>query len=983
MRRIGRIFTAWLRALLPAALLAALMSGMYARGNGRAQSPQDLAAAVLQQMTPKERIGQLFLVTFQGMAVGENTAIDDLIRNHHIGGVALLAKNDNIITGAKNPQAAIDELQAMVTTLQKKEWDASQTEVEDPNSGISRTPMYAPLLIGVSQEGDGYPYDQILSGITTLPSAMAIGATWSPDLAADVGRVQGSELASLGVNLLMGPTLDVLDSPHLETSNNLSTRAFGGDPYWVGKLGQAYIQGVHQGASGRVAVAAKHFPGHGSADRLPEEEVATVRKSLDELISFDLAPFVTITGGAPSSDGSADALLTSHIRYQGLQGNIRSATRPVSFDPQALALLFQQPGLSTWRANGGVMVSDDLGNQAVRRFYDQTSQTFDARRVALNAFLAGNDILYIADFSSASEPNSYTEAIRTLDFFTQKYRDDPAFAQRVDDSALRILMLKARLYPGFSLDDVLAATKTQPVTAADGRTPDQIVFSVAQRAATLLSPSQAELDVTIPDPPNLNDRIVFITDTRTYQACSDCPAEPELEMNALQDAVVRLYGPQAASQVVINNLSSYSLDDLERLLNKNPVGAPLEQSLERAGWIVFGMLNEDANLPSFHTLRRALNERPDLFQQKRVIVFGFGAPYYLDATDISKLSAYYALYSKASAFLDVAAYLLFDELNPTGASPVSAPGIRYDLNEALFPDSSQAIGLFFDIAAVTVISGTTTPEPSAPVFRPGDVIPLRTGIILDHNRNPVPDGTPVTFIFSLTGDPNSIRQSEVTRDGVARTTFAVNTTGALEIRAESESARSDILRVDIPSPGGETATAVVASPTPEPSQTPVTPVVPPTPMPTEAPEQAEPDEPMRLGLADWGLAVLIAAGLGFLAYRMAAYLGYVRWGIRAALLALVGGLAAYSYLAALAATDPASLSEPIKLRVLASALVGGLAGLAATAAWRYALVKAAITGPLPEAPQADSSRPRGPARFHSAAEDDDNVTIHDVSDEDA
>jgi hypothetical protein len=154
-------------------------------------------------------------------------------------------------------------------------------------------------------------------------------------------------------------------------------------------------------------------------------------------------------------------------------------------------------------------------------------------------------------------------------------------------------------------------------------------------------------------------------------------------------------------------------------------------------------------------------------------------------------------------------------------------------------------------------------------------------------------------------------------------------------------------------------------------------------MPTEPPAQTGADEPLRLGLADWGLAVLIAIGLGFLAYRMAAYLGYVRWGIRAALLALVGGLAAYSYLAALAASNPQTLSEPVKLRVLVSTLAGGLAGLLAAAGWRYALIKAAITGPLPEAPQSDSSRQRSPAKFRSAAEDENNSPNHDVADEDA
>jgi beta-N-acetylhexosaminidase len=225
-----------------------------------------------------------------------------------------------------------------------------------------------------------------------------------------------------------------LESPQIEGTNDLGARTFGGDPYWVAEMGRAYIRGVHAGSAGRVVVVAKHFPGHGGADRLPEDEVATVRKTLEELITFDLAPFFTVTGDALSLEETTDALLTSHIRYQGLQGNIRATTRPVSLDPQALNLLLELPILDSWRQNGGVMISDNLGSPAVRRFYELTSQTYDPRRVALNAFLAGNDLLYIVDFSSETDPDSYTSTVRTLDFFAQKYREDNVFAQRVDES---------------------------------------------------------------------------------------------------------------------------------------------------------------------------------------------------------------------------------------------------------------------------------------------------------------------------------------------------------------------------------------------------------------------------------------------------------------------------------------------------------------------------------------------------------------------
>ena len=879
--------------------------------------------ALLQAMTPEERVGQLFLVTFTGPTVDKGAQIYDLIANYYVSGVILLASNDNFT----NESQILKDTITLTNQLQKVRLDASKEEHINPTTNESFTPTFIPLFIGIAQEGDGYPYDQILSDLTTLPNEMAIGATWNQDLAKQVGAVLGQELSTLGINMLLGPSLDVLEAPHTEVSSDLGTRTFGGDPYWVSQLGKAYIEGIHTGSNWRIAVVAKHFPGHGGSDRLPEEEVATVRKSLDQLMNFELTPFFEVTGNALSPETTADGLLTAHIRYQGFQGNIRATTRPISFDPQALNLLLTLPPIDTWRKNGGVMVSDNLGSRAVRGFYDLTSQNFDmARRVALNAFLAGNDLLYVADFSSGDQ-DSYNSAKRTLEFFAQKFREDPAFAQRVDESVLRILALKYRLYNSFTTSQIFAS----PGAEASINTTSQVPFEIARQAATLLSPSQAELDDTIPDPPNQNDRIVFVTDVRVSQQCSSCVEIPLIGERALEETVLRLYGPQAGGQVVPNNLISYSMAELQEMLDGGQGGLSIEHSLSRANWIVFSMLDSSMEFPSYRTLSRFLTERPDLFQKKRLIVFAFNAPYFLDATNISKLTAYYGLYSKVTQFTDVAAYLLFQEQRAIGAPPVSVPGISYNLNQALFPNPEQVIPLEFDQAAQPAQEQTpiTTPEPTpVPTFRIGEMIQLRTGVIQDQNGNPVPDGTPVEFNFSMAGETSPIRQVENTTDGIARTTFTVTEPGTLEIQAISDPARSDILLLEIPAAEGTELPTLepTLTPTFEPTQTPT---------PTNAPDSAAiSSTPRSPQFGDWVMAVMLAMGISWAIYKLFSLVGQTRWGMRAGFLTLIGGLAAYSYLALQLPGSQSIINRSIPQGVFITTLVGISLGLLLAWVWR-------------------------------------------------
>ena len=103
-------------------------------------------------MIPEERVGQLFLVTFQGTDTHDQTQIYDLIANHHVGGVVLQAVNDNFV-----PQPdTISSAYQLIRSLQTIESDASRAVPSD--SGASANDKtYVPLFIGISQEGDGLP----------------------------------------------------------------------------------------------------------------------------------------------------------------------------------------------------------------------------------------------------------------------------------------------------------------------------------------------------------------------------------------------------------------------------------------------------------------------------------------------------------------------------------------------------------------------------------------------------------------------------------------------------------------------------------------------------------------------------------------------------------------------------------------------------------------------------------------------------------
>ena len=920
----------WINLLLLVGLIAGLTGGWLTGTCATpvyAQSPDEQIDELIAGMSVEERIGQLFLVTFVGNQVAPPSDIAELIQSYRVGGVVLLTANENI----RNQGDTRGDTSLLINSLQELTFTATPAE---------GSVTHVPLLVAIDHEGDGHPYTRLINGFTPLPNNMAIGATWNDELAQGVGQIVGAELAAVGVNMLLGPSLDVLDNPRPASGGGLGTRTFGGDPYWVGRLGEAYIRGVHLGSEGQMLIVAKHFPGHGGSDRRADEEVATVNKSLQELYRIELAPFfVTTKESKIGSPSATDALMTSHIRYRGFQGNIRQLTRPISFDAQNLPALMQLPEFAPWREAGGLLVSDALGVPAVRRYYDPTLQSFPYRQIAQEAFLAGNDLLLLSQFALNDVWSEQFDNMKaTITYFQEKYVSDAAFRERVDESLRRILQIKLRLYPEFTLDAVRAGGVSLETIGQGNAT----VAQVAKSAVTLIYPGPEELADRLPSPPLADESILIFADAHHVVECPNpesCPPYPIIAPTALQNIMLELYGPEGSGQIVPEMVRSFTFGELQAYLDAVAVTAPdgelppeqgdIARTIDEAKWIVFATLEPDVQrYPSSNALGQFLRLGEPKLRGKHLIVFSFSEPYYLDTTEISKLTAYYGLYSKTSPYLEAAVRTLFQETVPQGASPVSIASVNYNLIAVTEPDPEQIIQVVLGPAQAPAEEEEETTSVDITV---GGTLQLMTSTILDHNGNLVPDGTPVEFRFIYPADSLELpRLQSTTVNGVAQTSVVLEHTGQLNVTASSGNAtRSTTLQVTIE--GDEPAQIATVEPSPSPTATPThtpaptstatptstptetststststsTPTATFTPTPTETsvptatpsttPEPILPPVPPD---ADWGdlvlsLTILFSAS-GLLGLTRGLFGHSVASGVRLALWLLVGGVVGY------------------------------------------------------------------------------------------
>ena len=825
----------------------------------------ELVDRLMARMTAADKVGQLFVVPVAGTEIAPADDVLELIHVYRVGGVILSEQNQNLDNrpGTDTPRqvaSLTSQLQAAAlgyyvpadTVLGlSEEGDISLAGLASARAlpAALSAGVAVPLWIGTSLREEGGLETSLRNGFTLLPSQMALGATWDPTFAGAMGTILGQELQAVGINLLLGPDLDILSQAPPLPAGLSATATFGEDGWWVGQNGRAFIQGAQDGSNHGLLVFARHFPGQGGRDRQPDQELATIQGNLEDLRRDALIPFAQAAAMSASEPGewpagAANGFVTSHIRYSGFL-RARERTPPISLSEQLGEMLALEE-FQGWRQQGGLLLSDALGVRAIRRYYDPSGESFLAQRIANDAFQAGNDLLWLDQYEEGTD----TAAIReTIEFFQSQYLEKPDFAEAVDESVRRILLAKLQVFPlrtlhfsgessaredsvatvawasgpatdgeaangvGFHLQDVLVAEADLAAFAPESLAfKHDVVTRVAQGAVTLLHSNWSPAGDLLPSEPSVRDRLVIFTDSRPQTACLLCSAEPILGPETVEQSILRLFGPDATRQIAPNQIASFTLAQLSALLNQTVDGGArlrMDRALNNADWIIFAMLDMDvAEHPPSDAVSRFLRQRGDLATEKQVAVLAFDAPFMLDGTDVSKLAAYIGAYSPAAAFVDTAVRALFRDLEFHGAPPVSVPGTRYSsLIERLEPNPDQVIPLtLFD---------EKRSDFALDLFdvHLGDTIVIKAGPIVDRNGHPVPDGTPVQFLLKYSGSGLNLRTEPVpSENGYGMVEVLLDRPETLEVAASSIDSHTSVeLQINV----GTEASAQITSVEPD------------------------------------------------------------------------------------------------------------------------------------------------------------------------
>lgn len=283
-------------------------------------------------------------------------------------------------------------------------------------------------------------------GATSFPQAIALASSWDPALVRAVNEVTAREIRVRGVSQALTPVVDVARDPRWGRIEE----TFGEDPYLVGEMGVAAVEGL-QGENkirdlkpGKVFATLKHLTGHGQ----PESgtNVGPAPYSERTLREFFFPPFEQ----ALSRTG-VSAVMPSYNEIDGVPSH-------------ANVWLLDKVLRGEWGFQGAV-VSDYYAIEDLQSVHHIAVDREQAARLALEA---GVDI----DLPSGG-------AYATL---TQQVRDGRVAESRIDAAVRRLLALKFRA----GLFENPYADAEQAVAITNNAEARALALRAAQRSLILL-----------------------------------------------------------------------------------------------------------------------------------------------------------------------------------------------------------------------------------------------------------------------------------------------------------------------------------------------------------------------------------------------------------------------------------------------------------------------------------------------------------------
>jgi beta-glucosidase len=242
----------------------------------------------------------------------------------------------------KTPAALAEQVVARMTLFEKAKFVTlgNGHDIENFNSGV---PSLCLPALTLSDGPDGIA--GLMTGVTQLPAAIGIGASFDPSLAEATGEVVGQEARTKGIDVVQGPDLNLTRVPF----SGRVFESYGEDPYLTSALGVASIEGIQ---STGVMALAKHFTAYSQETARARIDDDVTARALAELYNapFEaavkdahVAALMCASGQLNGESVCSDPYIYATLRSWGFNGFIRSdlraATHPATAFSAGLELI--------------------------------------------------------------------------------------------------------------------------------------------------------------------------------------------------------------------------------------------------------------------------------------------------------------------------------------------------------------------------------------------------------------------------------------------------------------------------------------------------------------------------------------------------------------------------------------------------------------------------------------------------------------------
>lgn len=360
-------------------------------------TPPDAIELQLQEMTLREKVGQMFYVRPE--------CLDTTIHFNQPNGID---SSSDDITAIK--------LQAVNATMRNvnEKYPVGGIilyahNIEDETQLAKFIPEIRALkgspLLCIDEEGGRVARIGRNSNfsVKTYESMEAIGATGDPQNAYECGNTIGTYLHRYGFDIDFAPVADVNTNPE---NIVIGARAFSDDPQVAAPMVINYLQGLKDaGVTGCI----KHFPGHGDTKADTHYGYASSQKTWSEMLKCEM---VTFKAGI---QWGCQLIMTAHISAPNVTG---------SDIPSTMSSVILQDKLRRELGYQNIIISDGMEMGAI-------TQQYSSAEAAVGCIKAGVDIVL--------DPQVFTEA---FDAVVEAVENGTITEQRIDESVRRILKMK-------------------------------------------------------------------------------------------------------------------------------------------------------------------------------------------------------------------------------------------------------------------------------------------------------------------------------------------------------------------------------------------------------------------------------------------------------------------------------------------------------------------------------------------------------------